>query len=149
MKIAARKNSSLDEQRRYRRQYDRDRSPALRSAFPQLQQLNIELSFGDRTGAAPKEVVPSSQSHAFYPPAQAFFRFRCPCADCDGEFDLSANVAQLAGTPGRGSRTVAAKVHCARPGQQQDGSAPQDPAAILHRQTPRSFKEYSKKIARS
>ena len=113
MKIAARKNSSLDEQRRYRRHYDRDRSPALRSAFPQLQQLNIELSFGDRTGAAPKEVVPSSQSHAFYPPAQAFFRFRCPCADCDGEFDLSANVAQLAGTPGRGSRTVSAKVHCA------------------------------------
>src|SRR5579863_7188108 len=103
MKIAARKNSSLDEQRRYRRQYDRDRSPALRSAFPQLLQLNIELSFGDRTGAAPKEVVPSSQSHAFYPPAQAFFRFRCPCADCDGEFDLSTNVAQLAATTGRGS----------------------------------------------
>ena len=74
--------------------------------------MNIELSFGDRTGAAPKEVVPSSQSHAFYPPAQAFFRFRCPCADCDGEFDLSANVAQLAATTGRGSRTVTAKVHC-------------------------------------
>jgi len=75
--------------------------------------LNIELSFGDRTGAAPKEVVPSSQSHAFYPPAQAFFRFRCPCADCDGEFDLSTNVAQLAATTGRGSRSVSAKVHCA------------------------------------
>jgi hypothetical protein len=57
--------------------------------------------------------VPSSQSHAFYPPAQAFFRFRCPCADCDGEFDLTTNVAQLAATTGRGSRTVTAQVHCA------------------------------------
>jgi hypothetical protein len=113
MKIAVRKNASLDEQRRYRRQYDRDRSPALRSAFPQLQQLNIELSFADRTGAAPKEVSPSSQTHAFYPAAQAFFRFRCPCADCDGEFDLSSHVAQVAtSTNGRSSRSLSAKLQC-------------------------------------
>ncbi len=113
MKIAVRKNASLDEQRRYRRQYDRDRAPPLRSAFPQLTQLNIDLSFADRTGAAPKEVAPSSQAHAFYPAAQAFFRFRCPCADCDGEFDLTGNVAQIAATTsGRGSRTLSAKLQC-------------------------------------
>src|SRR5471030_566741 len=143
MKIAARKNSSLDEQRRYRRQYDRDRSPALRSAFPQLLQLNIELSFGDRTGAAPKEVVPSSQSHAFYPPAQAFFRFRCPCADCDGEFDLTTNVAQLAATTGRGSRTVTAQVHCSgtRARSRQRQRLP-DRTQLSHRRTGRTMNSW-------
>jgi hypothetical protein len=33
--------------------------------------------------------------HSLYPAARAFFRFACPCADCDGEFDLAAVVAEL------------------------------------------------------
>jgi hypothetical protein len=108
MKLAARKNATVDEQRRYQRQYERDRSPAMRLAFPELALLNVELTFADRNGTGPKEPVPSSQSHAFYPPARAFFRFTCPCADCNGEFDLSANVAQLAAAGGRGIRTARA-----------------------------------------
>jgi hypothetical protein len=113
MKIAVRKNASLDEQRRYQRQYDRDHSPPLRSAFPQLVQLSIELTFVDRTGSAAKELPPSSQSHAFYPAAHAFFRFRCPCADCSGEFDLTDSVGQLAAASGHGSRSTSARLQCA------------------------------------
>jgi hypothetical protein len=112
MKLAARKNATVDEQRRYQRQYERDRSPAMRLAFPGLALLNVELTFADRNGTGPKEPVPSSQSHAFYPPARAFFRFTCPCADCNGEFDLSASVAQLAAADGRGIRHVTANLQC-------------------------------------
>jgi hypothetical protein len=113
MKHAARKNATVDEQRRFQRQYDRDRAPPLRTAFPDISQLSIELAFADRSGTAHKEPAPSSQSHAFYPPARAFFRFTCPCADCNGEFDLSANVAQLAAASGRVTRTATAKLQCA------------------------------------
>ena len=43
MKLAARKNATVDEQRRYQRQYDRDRAPPLRTAYPEVSQLSIEL----------------------------------------------------------------------------------------------------------
>ena len=112
MKLAARKNATVDEQRRYQRQHDRDRSPPLRTAFPEVSQLSIELAFADRSGSMHKEPAPSSQSHAFYPPARAFFRFTCPCADCNGEFDLSASVAQVAASSGRASRSATAKLQC-------------------------------------
>ena len=54
MKLAARKNATVDEQRRYQRQYERDRSPAMRLAFPGLALLNVELTFADRNGTGPK-----------------------------------------------------------------------------------------------
>ena len=112
MKLAARKNATVDEQRRFQRQHDRDRAPPLRTAFPDVSQLSIELAFADRSGTAHKEPAPSSQSHAFYPPARAFFRFTCPCADCNGEFALSASVAQVAAAGGRASRSATAKLQC-------------------------------------
>lgn len=56
----------------------------LRIAFPQLEQLRIELSFLD-----PSSISPASQVHTLYPPARAFFTYRCPHSDCDGEFELA------------------------------------------------------------
>jgi hypothetical protein len=70
-------------------QLRRDRATAqvLRTVFPALQHLRIELSF-----RGPTANVPTPQSHVLYPPARAFFEYRCPHSDCDGQFDLSAAV---------------------------------------------------------
>ncbi len=46
--------------------------------------------------------MPTPQSHVLYPPARAFFEYRCPYSDCDGQFDLGAAVkAALADATGR------------------------------------------------
>jgi hypothetical protein len=92
LKLVARKTTSVSELRRNQRQSDRDRSPPLRTAYPQVEQLRIELSFLDRSARSP-----SPQLHIMFPPARAFFRFACPCSECDGEFDLSGAVATLIG----------------------------------------------------
>jgi hypothetical protein len=55
----------------------------LRIAFPQLDQLRIELRFRDASS-----ISPTSQVHTLYPPARAFFVYPCPHSDCDGEFEL-------------------------------------------------------------
>lgn len=107
MKLSSRKPVSLGEQRRTLRQYDRDHAPTLRATFPQIATLQIELIFSDHTGMAP-----SSQSHAMFPAARAFFRFACPCFDCDGEFDLSTNVTTLAAGVKPASRTAASQLSC-------------------------------------
>ncbi len=68
----------------------------MRDAFPQAGVVHIELNFDDRNGH-----IPSPQLHSLYPSARAFFRFACPCADCDGDFDLTAAVgALMKGDPG-------------------------------------------------
>jgi hypothetical protein len=66
---------------------DRASAQALRSAFPTVQQLRLEMQF---EGAAIN--TPTPQAHVLYPPARAFFAFPCPYADCDGQFDLTAAV---------------------------------------------------------
>ena len=62
---------------------DRATAPVLRTAFPTLQHLRIELRFQGSGSSAP-----TSQTHMLYPPARAFFEYRCPYSDCDGQFDL-------------------------------------------------------------
>jgi len=62
----------------------------MRDAFPQAGVVHIELNFDDRNGH-----IPSPQLHSLYPSARAFFRFACPCADCDGDFDLKPAVTAL------------------------------------------------------
>ena len=59
----------------------------LRSAFPGVERIRVDLTFRD-TAAAP----PGAQSHVVHPAARAFFEFLCPHADCDGTFDLTAAV---------------------------------------------------------
>ncbi|TLY58537.1 MAG: hypothetical protein E6K52_12815 [Gammaproteobacteria bacterium] len=74
-------------ERRERWSRDRAAAQALRTAFPKVAQLRLDLTF---SGAG--STTPVSQSHVLHPPAQAFFGFPCPYADCDGHFDLSAVV---------------------------------------------------------
>lgn len=65
------------------------RADPLRKLFPEVQQLRIELFFSDtKTHLA----QPSPQLHTLFAAAPAFFRFSCPCADCDGDFDLTDAV---------------------------------------------------------
>ena len=62
----------------------------MRESFPEVSVIHIELQFADSAGT-----YPSPQRHSFYPPARAFFRFSCPCSDCDGDFDLAGIVNRL------------------------------------------------------
>ena len=70
-------------------QLRRDRASAqvLRTAFPALERLRIELRFQGSASSSP-----TPQSHLLYPPARAFFEYPCPYADCDGQFDLGGAV---------------------------------------------------------
>jgi hypothetical protein len=80
-------------------QFRRDRvtAPALRAAFPTVEELRIELKF-----EGPNPSAPTPQSHVLYPPAPAFFEYPCPYWDCDGQFDLGGVVkAALANTTHR------------------------------------------------
>ena len=105
MKLQARKSTSISELRRNQRQTDRDRAPPMRTAYPQIEQLRIEFNFADRTGRAP-----SPQAHILFPSARAFFRFACPCSECDGEFDLSTAVSTLVGETANGKRSSSRSV---------------------------------------
>lgn len=90
MKLAARKPVNHGEQRRIRLLSERARAASLREAFPHVAAIRIELRFDDRS-----ENLPSPQLHTLYPAARAFFRFACPCAECDGDFDLAPAVHAL------------------------------------------------------
>jgi len=90
MKFAAHKVVSTSQQRRNSLLADRARAPAMRTLHPAVGQLQIALVFNDGSLR-----TPSPQVHTFYPAARAFFRFTCPCHECDGDFDLSESVRQL------------------------------------------------------
>ena len=86
---------------------ERAQASLLRSAFPHVGQLRIELTFSDT-----RALAHSPQVHTLYPAAPAFFRFPCPCADCDGDFDLTAAVQSLlTGSPAR-QRTLSGQAVC-------------------------------------
>jgi hypothetical protein len=99
----AAKSVRAGEMRRLQRQNERNQSPPLRTAFPAIGQLRIELNFRDRP---PR--TPAPQLHTLFPSANAFFRFACPCAECDGEFDLTTAIKTLAAS---GSRKGTARDH--------------------------------------
>lgn len=79
---AATRQGKMDQSRR-----DRATAQVLRIAFPTLQHLRIELTFRGSDSSAPTPL-----SHVLYPPARAFFEYRCPYSDCDGQFDLGGAV---------------------------------------------------------
>lgn len=68
------------------------RAAALSKVFPEIEQLRIELVFNDPNA---RSQPPSPQLRTLYSAAPAFFRFACPCADCDGDFDLTDAVTAL------------------------------------------------------
>ena len=87
---------------------ERAQASLLRSAFPHVGQLRIELTFSDT-----RALAHSPQVHTLYPAAPAFFRFACPCADCDGDFDLTACVKSLLNGTSTRQRAVSGQVACA------------------------------------
>ncbi len=103
MRLAARSLTEGRQERLDRRRRDRAAALALRAAYPGVERLRLDLHFhGVRN-------VPASQSHELHPPAQAFFEFPCPFADCDGQFDLDEAVgAALAG----GKRQAQGQLEC-------------------------------------
>jgi len=76
------------EERAGRLRRDRAAAQTVRSAFPLVQQLRLDMEF---EGAAAAN-IPAAQSHVLHPPARAYFTFVCPYADCDGQFDLTEAV---------------------------------------------------------
>jgi hypothetical protein len=110
----------LRQERAERLRRDRAATPALRVAFPAVQQLRLELKF---EGTATN--IPAAQSHVLHPPARAFFEFPCPYADCDGHFDLTAAVSAL-----MGSRLAAADGVLKCSGQRLDRSAARIPCQL-------------------
>lgn len=91
MRLAGSGSTNARHARLDRRRRDRAAAPALRTAYPDVEQLRLELYF---RGA---EYVPAPQSHELHPAAQAFFEFPCPYADCDGSFDLNPAVRAVLG----------------------------------------------------
>ena len=87
MKLAMLSPAAARLERKDRLRRDRANALTVRAAFPDLQQLRLELMF-----ASTHATTPASQSHVLHPPALAFFEFPCPFADCDGRFDLSSAV---------------------------------------------------------
>lgn len=96
----------------HRQRWLRDRAAArtLRSAFPGVERIRVDLTFRDTAALSP-----GAQSHAVYPGARAFFEFLCPHADCDGSFDLTAAVHSVMT---EASAQAHGTLHCkgARPG---------------------------------
>jgi hypothetical protein len=112
MKLAVSVTARKEQVEQLRR--DRATAPVLRTAFPTLKHLRIELRF-QGSGSS----VPTSQTHLLYPPAHAFFEYLCPYSDCDGQFDLDGAVrAALAGTTHRAEGVLECR-----------GSRGQDPAS--------------------
>ncbi len=90
MRLSSLSPEAARQQRRDRWRRGRAAAQTLRSAFPRLEQIRVDLSFKDATTCTPAE-----QSHVLHPPARAFFEFPCPYADCDGQFDLNAAAASV------------------------------------------------------
>ena len=90
MRFVSRTTRSLLEQSRERLIRRRAAAGTLGSAFPDVEQIRVDLHF-----AASASSVPAAQRHALYPPAPAYFEFACPFGDCDGSFDLNGIASPL------------------------------------------------------
>jgi hypothetical protein len=86
---------------------DNSRAPAMREIYPQLAELRLEFEFQDTTARPP-----SALAFSYFPAARGFFRYACPCHTCNGEFDLSAQVAELADVNNHPPRTKRVNITC-------------------------------------
>ena len=89
MRMPTRKKESVFQQRRAQWLRDRASAQTLRSAYPAVEMIRVELTFKDSTTRPP-----AAQSYVVHPPARAFFEYPCPFADCDGKFDLGKEATQ-------------------------------------------------------
>ena len=90
MRFVSRTTRSLLEQSREQLLRRRAAAGTLGNAFPDVEQIRVDLHF-----AASASAVPAAQRHALYPPAPAYFEFACPFGDCDGSFDLNGVASPL------------------------------------------------------
>lgn len=95
---------------RERLRYEQRQAPPLAQLYPQLAEVRVEFDFDDGT-----ETPPSLQTYSHFPAARSLFRYPCPCHSCDGEFDLTNYVADMAGKTKRTPRTQRFTIVC--PGQ--------------------------------
>jgi hypothetical protein len=111
MRITVRKRPSGAPPRREQLMNERLRAATVHKLFPRVEQLRIELVFHDPMTRLPS---PSPQLHTLYSTASAFFRFACPCADCDGDFDLTDAVTSLVtnSSPRQGPGVVSGCLDC-------------------------------------
>lgn len=103
MRLAARGLTEGRQERLDRRRRDRAAALVLRTAYPSVERLRLDLHFNGARN------VPASQTHELHPPARAFFEFPCPFADCDGQFDLRAAVTAALSD---GKRQVQGEMEC-------------------------------------
>jgi hypothetical protein len=82
-------------------------APPLRAVHPQLAEVRVEFAFEDGTTRAPSDVA-----FAYFPAARGFFRYPCPCHTCNGEFDLTGQVAELADRSGNQQRSRRVTLSC-------------------------------------
>jgi hypothetical protein len=90
MRFVSRTTRSLLEQSREQLLRRRVAAGTLGNAYPDVEQVRVELRFATSASA-----VPASQRHALYPSAPAYFEFPCPFGDCDGSFDLNGVASPL------------------------------------------------------
>jgi hypothetical protein len=108
MRHSARKTPNRDLTRREQLVIEHLRTEPLRKLYPEIQQLRIELFFTDTKTHLPQ---PSSQLHTLFAAAPAFFRFSCPCTDCDGDFDLTDAVTSVITSPAGRKRPASLTGH--------------------------------------
>ena len=84
-------------QLRERQRRDRAIAQVMRNLYPQFASLKLEFGFSEPD---PDASAPAPHLLVMHPPSQAYFVFPCPYADCDGEFDLTSAVAELARSRG-------------------------------------------------
>jgi hypothetical protein len=75
--------------------------------YPQFAEVRIAFEFHD---GGPR--TPSPQSFSYFPAANGFFRYACPCHSCSGEFDLTGHVEELARKAGRAPRVRSFDLTC-------------------------------------
>lgn len=92
----------------------------MRQLFPAVEQVQVTLQFAKLTPLLP---APSPQSFTFFPAASAFFRFACPCADCDGVFDLTEFVGRVLARQAGSKRPLAEQGQSRCPGQRHRQNA--------------------------
>jgi len=75
--------------------------------YPQFAEVRVAFEFQD---GGPR--APSPQSFSYFPAANGFFKYACPCHSCSGEFDLTGQVEELARKVGRAPRVRSLDLTC-------------------------------------
>lgn len=123
MRIVSRTTRSALEQRRDESQRRRAAAGTIRTAFPHVDLVRVQLRFGPGAGSAP-----AAQLHALHAPASASFEFACPVGDCDGNFDLNGVIRPLLSASGNHAD---GNLHCT--GTRAHGSAARRSCGLLLR----------------